>query len=252
MPQIDLGKVVGDTGVSLRFRGEWNDVAEYVNGSNYIDLATHNGSLWICDSTNTNQEPSGSSEYWSVAAQGMAEKPIIYKSESGDFPLTGEEGILYVDDTISPALMYIWNGSYVLAGGSGDIKAADVSYDNESSGLTAQTVQAAIDENAQAISDVNSSLGSWIRVINMSIEANTTYDVDLPERKALLASVENSYGVGCLYFIQTSASSFGADAVVYPLAKNSNYFNIESISGQSAKVKVTPGTADGILQVYSF
>lgn len=309
MPQIDLGKVVGDTGVSLRFRGEWNNAAEYVNGSNYIDLATHNGSLWICDSTNTNQEPSISSEYWSVAAQGMAENPIIYKSESGDFPLTGEEGILYVDDTISPALMYIWNGSkYIPAGGSGEIAAADVAYNNDSSGLTAENVQNAIDESVGIIklvkanqadaydpeatytqgdycienntlykanqdisvaeawtpehwtqttvgdelSGVNSSLGSWKRIINMSVEANNTYDVDLPERKALLASVENSYGVGCLYFIQTSDSSFGANATVYPLAKNSNYFNIESISGQSAKVKVTPGAADGTLRVYSF
>ena len=156
MPQIDLGKVVGDTGVSLRFRGEWNNVAEYVNGSNYIDLVTHNGSLWICDSTNTNQEPSISSEYWSVAAQGMEEKPIIYKSESGDFPLTGEEGILYVDDTISPALMYIWNGSkYIPAGGSGEIAAADVAYNNDSSGLTAENIQEAIDESLEIEKVIN-------------------------------------------------------------------------------------------------
>ena len=86
----------------------------------------------------------------------------------------------------------------------------------------------------------------------MSIKANTTYDVDLPERKALLASVENAYGVGCLYFIQTSDSSFGVDAAVYPLAVKSFYFKIETISGQSAKVKVTPGSADGTLRVYSF
>ena len=102
------------------------------------------------------------------------------------------------------------------------------------------------------LSSLNSSLGSWKRIINMSVEANSTYDVDLPERKTLLASVENAYGVGCLYFIQTPASSFGADVAVYPLAVNSSYFKIETISGQSAKVKVTPGSADGTLQVYSF
>lgn len=47
-------------------------------------------------------------------------KEIIYKSEDGGFPQTGKDRTLYVDDTISPALMYIWNGSsYVPAGGTG-------------------------------------------------------------------------------------------------------------------------------------
>lgn len=115
----------------------------------------------------------------------------------------------------------------------------------------ATTIAAELKAQAEDISELNSSLGSWTRIISMTVEANRTYDVDLPENKAFLAAVENTYGVGCLYFIQ-SASSEGRNAAVYPLAENSNYFKIESISGQSAKVKVTPGEAYGILRVYSF
>ena len=77
------------------------------------------------------------------------------------FPETGQENMLYVDNTVNPALAYIWNGSaYIPAGGGGEIAAADVTYSNESSGLTAQTVQAAIDENAEAISALNSRIGA--------------------------------------------------------------------------------------------
>lgn len=103
----------------------------------------------------------------------------------------------------------------------------------------------------EGFDQLTSSLGSWIRVINMSVKSNNTYDVDLPECKALLAAVENVYGAGCLYFIQTASASQAQNATVYQLA-GSSYFKIETISGQSAKVKVTPGRADGTLRVYSF
>lgn len=86
----------------------------------------------------------------------------------------------------------------------------------------------------------------------MSVSSNNTYDVDLPENKAFLAAIENSYGVGALYFIQTSSPSHALNVTVYPLAETASYFKIEPISGQATKVKVTPGTADGTLMVYSF
>lgn len=98
---------------------------------------------------------------------------------------------------------------------------------------------------------LNSSLGSWSRIVSKSVIANNTYEVDLPENKALLAAVENTYGVGSLYFIQT-ASVEGKTVSVYSLAENSEYFKIESIPGQAAKVKVSPGGASGTLRVYRF
>lgn len=105
---------------------------------------------------------------------------------------------------------------------------------------------------AAELSALNSRLGSWSRVTSMSVGSNETYDVELPENKALLLAVENTYGVGCLYFVQTALSSENRDAATYSLGGNPNYFKIESISGQAAKVKVTPGEASGTLKIYSF
>lgn len=81
--------------------------------------------------------------------------------------------------------------------------------------------------------------------------ANET-EVNLPENRALLMTAENTYGVGCLYFVQTASSQQSRNASVYSLAGNPSYFKIESISGQAAKVKVTPGEATGTLKVYCF
>ena len=86
--------------------------------------------------------------------QGIPGEGVTFGAYSS-FPNPGQENVLYVDNTGNPMRAYVWNGKkYVPAGGA----AADVSYDNESSGLTAQTVQEAIDENAQNISSLNSSL----------------------------------------------------------------------------------------------
>ena len=84
--------------------------------------------------------------------QGPPGEGVTFGAYSS-FPNPGQENVLYVDNTVNPMRAYVWNGKkYVPAGGA----AADVSYDNESSGLTAQTVQEAIDENAQNISSLNS------------------------------------------------------------------------------------------------
>lgn len=155
MPIIDLGKVVGNPGASMRFRGEWNSESEYFNNASYIDAVTHGGSLWICKVTNTNQAPA-TGTYWGIGAQGMAEDNMVFSAHSA-FPSVGDENKLYIDNTVNPALIYIWNGSaYIPAGGGGEVAAEDVTYNNASSALEAQTVQEAIDENAEAISALNS------------------------------------------------------------------------------------------------
>lgn len=161
MPVLDLGKVVGDPGASMRYRGAWNSGSEYFNNASYIDAVTHNGSLWICKTTNTNQTPAEGT-YWGLGAQGMAEDNMVFSAYSA-FPSVGDENKLYIDNTVNPALMYIWDGSaYVPAGGGGEVAAEDVTYDNASSGLTAQTVQEAIDENAEAISALNSRIQTGV------------------------------------------------------------------------------------------
>ncbi len=84
--------------------------------------------------------------------QGIPGEGVTFGAYSA-FPSPGQSNVLYVDNTVSPARAYVWDGKkYVPAGGA----AADVSYDNESSELTADTVQEAIDENAAAIKSLNS------------------------------------------------------------------------------------------------
>lgn len=180
MPIIDLGKVVGEPGASMRFRGEWNNESEYFNNASYIDAVTHNGSLWICKVTNTNQVPA-TGTYWGIGAQGMAEDNMVFSAYSA-FPSVGDENKLYIDNTVNPALMYIWNGSaYVPAGGGGEVAAEDVTYDNASSGLTAQTVQEAIDENAAAISALNSSITVKEFSVSKKVAANEQASVTFNE-----------------------------------------------------------------------
>lgn len=99
---------------------------------------------------------------------------------------------------------------------------------------------------------LNSRIGSWSNNISMYVESNQSYEVELPENKALLLAVENTYGVGCLYFVQTATISESRDASVYQLARYSDYFIVESMSGQAAKVKVTTGEASGNLRAYAF
>lgn len=74
---IDLGKVAGDTGTSMRYRNSWANGIEYVHNDQYIDMVTHAGSLWVCNTTNTSQEPAEDSEVWHLAARGMNDEASV-------------------------------------------------------------------------------------------------------------------------------------------------------------------------------
>lgn len=71
MPKVNLGRVKGDKGVSMRNRGEWNSTAKYLNDEHYIDFVSHNGSLWTCLATNVNVEPSDTAVEWNLAAKSI-------------------------------------------------------------------------------------------------------------------------------------------------------------------------------------
>lgn len=87
--------------------------------------------------------------------QGIPGEGVTFGAYSS-FPNPGQANVLYVDNTVNPARAYVWNGTaYVPAGGG--IPASSVTYNNESSELTADTAQEAIDENAAAIKSLNSS-----------------------------------------------------------------------------------------------
>lgn len=53
-------------------------------------------------------------------------KSPVYKSDG--WPVTGEEGRFYVDDTVTPRIIYTWSDTegYVLTGGAGDLTESDI------------------------------------------------------------------------------------------------------------------------------
>lgn len=96
--------------------------------------------------------------------QGLPGEGVTFGAYSS-FPNPGQKNVVYVDNTVNPAKAYVWNGTaYIPAGGG--IPASAVTYSNTSSKLTADTVQKAIDENAKAISDVNSRSIAQVSLIN--------------------------------------------------------------------------------------
>lgn len=71
MPSINLGKVVGDKGTSIRNRGAWNSTAEYFCDEHFVDFVTHKGSLWMCANTNSDSEPSDDNINWTLALSSI-------------------------------------------------------------------------------------------------------------------------------------------------------------------------------------
>ena len=71
MPSVNLGRVKGDKGVSMRNRGDWNSEAKYLNDEHYIDFVSHRGCLWTCLETNTNVEPSDTAAEWNLTAKSI-------------------------------------------------------------------------------------------------------------------------------------------------------------------------------------
>jgi len=72
MAEIDLGPVEGPKGTSMRFRGDWNGIAEYRNDEMFVDCVAYDNGLWICKATCSAQMPADGSEYWSFACAGIA------------------------------------------------------------------------------------------------------------------------------------------------------------------------------------
>ena len=103
--------------------------------------------------------------------QGIPGEGVTFGAYSS-FPNPGQANVLYVDNTVNPMRAYVWNGEKYVPAGSA---AADVIYDNESSELTADTVQEAIDENAAAIKSLNSSLENLLQAEGLSNANDVPY-----------------------------------------------------------------------------
>ena len=109
--------------------------------------------------------------------QGIPGEGVTFGAYSS-FPNPGQANVLYVDNTVNPARAYVWNGTaYVPAGGG--IPASSVTYNNESSELTADTAQEAIDENAAAIKSLNSSTSLQLSEYIALIHSGNVVHIDI-------------------------------------------------------------------------
>lgn len=77
---MNTGTTFHGNGTSMRFCGKWDENHEYLNTKEYIDLVESEGSLWICQTTNSGRKPT-EGEYWALAAQGVASEVVNQLNE---------------------------------------------------------------------------------------------------------------------------------------------------------------------------
>ena len=182
---------------------------------------------------------------------GMQE--ITFAARSA-FPETGQENMLYIDNTVNPALAYVWNGSnYIPAGGGGAIAAADVTYDNTSSSLEADTVQEAIDANAAAISALNSRT-----IVTLYSGSPVAFpgeiDVDITQYRLVSMYVYEGENSTSMNRSVITLATYPTNARYIPiqLGTKASYIRIEFGSGKiqllSSGVSACVGTIYGIIK----
>lgn len=134
--------------------GRTKRLATYEDMVENIRLATEDATEEIVQdvaaeliaSTNRANEAAEDAEHNSERAERAAEeaenaiagaKTPVFKSVSG-FPVVGDPARIYIDDTVSPRLLYTWDDKdgYVLTGGSGnggdvDIDYSEIEFDTE-------------------------------------------------------------------------------------------------------------------------
>ncbi len=77
MAAINLGRVKGEKGTSIRNRGMWNDVEKYINDETFIDVVEHGGNMWMCKETNEDIEPAIDKAEWTMMVEGRGAVEFI-------------------------------------------------------------------------------------------------------------------------------------------------------------------------------
>ena len=168
--------------------------------------------------------------------RGEPGKQDLFFGARSTFPQTGDASILYIDNTVTPAVQYIWKGSeYVLAGGgSSDVTAENVSYDNASSGLAANTVQGAIDENAADIKAINSNIGNLLTTVKAktpsaasSLEKVASYPPGFDKTNTILVGYNFAGSNGSERMLNYTSVDIisGRDDGIYMRVTNANVVN---------------------------
>lgn len=110
MPTIDLGKVKGDTGVSMRSRGAWTASTSYVNNTQYIDVVTNGGSSYSCKTTHTSGT-TFSNENWNLIAQKGDKGDKGNKGDNGITPIIKAGTATSLDATATPTVSATTSGN---------------------------------------------------------------------------------------------------------------------------------------------
>ena len=106
MPTIDLGRVKGDTGVSMRSKGTWTPSTAYVNNSQYIDVVTNGGNSYSCKTSHTSGT-TFSSENWNLVAQKGAKGD---KGDTGNTPTIKAGTATSLESNASPTVSATTSG----------------------------------------------------------------------------------------------------------------------------------------------
>ena len=106
MPTIDLGRVKGDTGVSMRSKGSWTPSTAYVNNSQYIDVVTNGGNSYACKTSHTSGS-TFSSDNWNLVAQKGAKGD---KGDKGNTPTIQAGTVTSLASTAAPTVTATTSG----------------------------------------------------------------------------------------------------------------------------------------------
>ena len=104
MPTINLGRVKGDTGTSMRNRGVWAASTAYVNNSQYMDVVTNGGNSYVCKTSHTSGS-SFSATNWTMIAQKGA------TGATGATPTIKAGTATSLDATAAPTVSATTSGS---------------------------------------------------------------------------------------------------------------------------------------------
>lgn len=122
--------------VGFTDRGIWSSTETYIEN----DIVHKDNTVWLCLKDNTTGIMPAEGENWTVFMDGSGAFYGAYDT----FPIPGDPGRFYIDDTVDPRLMYTWDTEtqkYILTGGAGgaDGGSVDIPITLTSSGWTGTT-----------------------------------------------------------------------------------------------------------------
>ncbi len=200
--------------------------------------------------------------------EGPAGQTQIHFSAAAEFPAAGDSTMLYVDNTVSPAIIYTWTGNaYVQA--SADISTVMamlatpfdpeqdytagqyVTYNKQYWKFTATKSAGEWDASKAVATNVGTELSAVnAKTLKQSmrewITSNEQHSINLPLNEVCLIVIANNYNAGSCWIVQTGDA---AQQVVINTIFESSYFKATA-TGRS-QITITSTSAIGFCYVWS-